>query len=746
MLSLAASGRSGRRARRFTRIVALPLMLFAGSCTVLPEATDETARAARLEADLAAVEAARFTPDRPITLYEAMARAVAFNLQSRVKALEADLADVELRQSNLEFLPNLDASGGLDRQNRATSRTTDRIQNSAQAGFAWNILDLGVSYARAKQQANQVMVAREHRRKAFNDILRDVRLAYWRVSSAQRLMRQAGALSGRIQKAVGYSQELQAERDRDAKVSIAYRRALLESVRTMVAFRREVADARAQLAELINVDPNAELRLAEARELHALPSLPFSAEEMERRALLNRAELRTEEYQKQIEEWRVREQLYSLLPGLDLSIGGNYASDSFLLSRTWATSGVQLGMNLFNLFSLPGRLEQQEKTGELAESRRRAVVMAVLAQVHIARRQYGDALYQFALSRRIADADRDLTGLVRLEAQLADGGFLETIEAGAREMRTGLDEHRAWLEVLRAHNALIHAVGAHALPEELESAGVQRIAVALRHQYADWDSPSSSSRGLTIMPLVRLIEAALPSAPAEPVPEVRSASAGAPLDLAALPLERVVVVSRSTPFAWEDGALEGLIGHSRIAAAGKAPERPIPAVLRPADGPSPGPADGIGADAAIAAGGEPLSAMGQPDDETGAASGPRVPPPPPMPRNGQAGASETGIEADFERDARSPLAIQVGAYRSRTTANDVMQRLRASLDETGYSGRVHSDRVISAQHGNLHAVRIGPIRDRSRASALCRDVRRQGFDCMALRPERIAVALLDGSP
>jgi hypothetical protein len=70
--------------------------------------------------------------------------------------------------------------------------TINALPTPPSAGLTWNILDLGVSYARAKQQANNVLIAKENQRKALQDIIREVRTAYWRAAGAERLM-------GRIQ-------------------------------------------------------------------------------------------------------------------------------------------------------------------------------------------------------------------------------------------------------------------------------------------------------------------------------------------------------------------------------------------------------------------------------------------------------------------------------------------------------------------------------------------------------------------
>ncbi len=89
-----------------------------------------------------------------------MARAVAYNLRYRVAEIERDIANAELEKSNFEMLPTLEATAGRDRNSVKISNSDDRIANTASVTFAWNILDLGVSYARANQQADEVLINR----------------------------------------------------------------------------------------------------------------------------------------------------------------------------------------------------------------------------------------------------------------------------------------------------------------------------------------------------------------------------------------------------------------------------------------------------------------------------------------------------------------------------------------------------------------------------------------------------------
>ena len=78
------------------------LLAFLGACSVTPEPMSENAREIRAASDLKVIHAKRFEPVQAISLYDAMARAVAFNLQHSVRQIERDIAEMELKQANEE--------------------------------------------------------------------------------------------------------------------------------------------------------------------------------------------------------------------------------------------------------------------------------------------------------------------------------------------------------------------------------------------------------------------------------------------------------------------------------------------------------------------------------------------------------------------------------------------------------------------------------------------------------------------
>ena len=359
-------------------ISGIALSLLTAGCVVAPDPIEPRGHVERSRQDLSTLKSTEFVPTKPIQLHEAMARAVAFNLRHRVAEIEREIAEAELEKNNFELLPSLDVSAGRDRNNVKISNSDDRITSTASATFAWNLLDLGVSYARAKQQADEVLIAQEQERKALQDIIRQVNAAFWRAAAGQQLLVKVHNIARDLQTAMKASREMERSRATDTISAVSFRRTIVESVKQSLAIRRELLEAKAELGELLNIRPGTPFELAKPATKISMPRLPMSVENLEVFALENRPELRIEKYNERISDWQAREALYNMLPGLKVSAGQNYSSDSTNLSPNWISTGVNMSMNLFQLFSGSSDIEIAKDKAELARRQRLALSMAVL--------------------------------------------------------------------------------------------------------------------------------------------------------------------------------------------------------------------------------------------------------------------------------------------------------------------------------------------------------------------------------
>jgi len=503
-----------KRHKRTIGVVALLFVLSA--CTVTPEPLGEKDQADRSKADLEALRSIEFVPTRPIALHEAIARAVAFNLRQRVSQIERNIAEAELDQANYDMLPTLELNANKKRSDVQVSSSDDRISKTADASFTWNLLDLGVSYARARQRADEVLIAREKERKALHDIIRDVNTAFWRAATGQRLMAKVAALTRDLKLAMEASRGMEETRATDVITAVAFRREVVGSVRQALTVQRELNEARSQLGELLNIRPGTEFSLALPAEKVSDFRLPMSVPEMEQHALLHRPELRIEDYNERKGDWEAREAIYRMLPGLDLSVGRNYSSETGNLSPNWISTGMKLSMNIFNLFSGTSEIDAAEQKSELARQQRLAMSLAVLTQLHLARVKFRNAEQQMRLVREIADSDRHLSRLVSVNGEFLNKDLFEAVRIATRQMISEMDEQRTLVDLVAAHTEVMHAIGQDVLPDRIPLNDVPALAGAIRDMTAKWyaaESRGNRPDGADTTPMGRLVDAVAPEKP-----------------------------------------------------------------------------------------------------------------------------------------------------------------------------------------------------------------------------------------
>ena len=215
----------------------------------------------------------------PITLDEAMARAIRYNLDHRLKMMEEVLGQKQLDLSNFDLLPKLTAQAGYTDRNHPLSSSststfnpgvttvpqsysTDQSDRTADLGFSWNLLDLGVSYYEAKEQADRVLVLEQRRRKVVQLMMQQVREAYWQAAGAQRLHDRIEPLLIQARAALNDSKQAQQEQLRAPLDTLNYQHELLDLMRQLEIVRDQLDEAKPRLASLMNLEPGKDFVLA----------------------------------------------------------------------------------------------------------------------------------------------------------------------------------------------------------------------------------------------------------------------------------------------------------------------------------------------------------------------------------------------------------------------------------------------------------------------------------------------------
>ena len=534
------------------------LAALAAGCSTLPEPFSAAEQRQLAHADRSAAQDGVEPLSRALTLSEAVARGLKYNLDHRSRMMEQALALGQADLSRYDMLPKLVASAGYSERNndsirRATDSVTgkpslanpyissDREHTTTDLGLTWNILDFGVSYFNAKQNGDRVLIAAERRRKAMHNLIQDVRSAYWRALSAQKLDGELRSTVALAQTALADSRKAENERLRNPMDALRYQRTLLENLRLLEGIRQELAAARIELAALINLPPGTAFTLAEPEADELTPHFKaFPVESMEEVAVANNADLREHFYNVRVAVAETRKSMLRLFPGLSFNTARKHDDDSYVINQSWRETGAQLSMNLFNLLSAPTLFNLSEASERLAAHKRMTIQMAVLAQVHLARQQYENAYLIYERSNAIWEVDQRIFEHSANREVAQTQSKLERVANNTAAIVSLLRRYQALAQVHAANGKLQATLGLEPRVDDLNAISLDELTAVVNEAIHHWGAQLVAPEAAVspVQPVPPLAEeagvAAAPDKAATPIP---APSAGALPALARAPSE-----------------------------------------------------------------------------------------------------------------------------------------------------------------------------------------------------------------
>lgn len=407
-----------------------------------------------------------------IDLYEAMARAIKYNLDTKVESMEEALRISELDLRNYDVLPKLVASSGYTARGSvdgASTATRDRSYNDADLTFSWNILDFGLSYVRAKQAGDKVWIQREIKRKIVNRSTEDVRTAYWRAVTYDRLSGRMRTLSAKVKTALGETRSLAANGNTSPIAALSYERELLQIQRELEILLGQLQVAKSQLAALMNLLPNEQYNLVVPDRKPMNLGVSSDYKKLYMTALEIRPEMRQLAYELRINDRELDAQLLQLLPGLQLYAGTNFDSNSFLQESNWIGWGAKASWNMLRLFSIPSTKRTIEAQEDLLHARSMSVAMAIMTQVHVSRVRFLHAKREHGTATELAIVQRKLLSQVKAE-QLAERTSTQVLLR--EEMNSIVTESKldmVYADLQNAYANLYASLGVDPFPKGMSS-------------------------------------------------------------------------------------------------------------------------------------------------------------------------------------------------------------------------------------------------------------------------------------
>jgi len=489
------------RRLQFRSALAALVTVMMGGCSLVPHPMTQAERAVEMQADRVAMFAGQEPLNHQLTLQEALARALKYNLDARVKVMEEALANDDLDLSRYDLLPkvgynaayltrnNVEASSsrsvttGL--QTLEPSTSTDRDRVVADLTLSWNLLDFGVSYYNARQQADRILVVEEQRRRVTQNLFQDVRRAFWRAAGAQVLNARIRSAIHEAEGALSNSRQVEKEGLRSPVDALRYQKALLDLLRQLESVEQVLAISKAELASLIDLPPGQNYTLAVPHSL-ALQPLSTSMARMEETALLLNPDIREQSYLKRISVDEAHKALLRLLPSANLSWGPNYDSNSFLVHNFWTAGAVRIGGYLNSLIMAPVTIKRVENAELLVDVRREALSIATLAKLHIAYQQYLAASRDYRRSSDLADVDQRLSQQIANRTETDVQGDLERISSEVSAVFSELRRYQAYAEAQAALGRIYATLGIDPVPGGAAVFDIRELSREIRRGMQDW--------------------------------------------------------------------------------------------------------------------------------------------------------------------------------------------------------------------------------------------------------------------
>lgn len=495
---------TNRSALRLKTGLALTLIAMIGAgCSVSPKALTPEEIANRVAADRVLMYQDQEPISGPLAFQDVVSRVMKYNLDFRLRMMEATLAQSRLDVGNWDMWPKLMANAGWQTRNNDSGGTSvniedptaitltpstsqERTRTVGGLEFSWNVLDFGVSYYRAKALADQALIAEERKRKVLQNLMQDSRIAYWRALGAQRLGDKIADLMKRSNIALARARQIEQQGLLPQAQALAYQRALLDSTTLLQIRRQDLEIARAELSALMNLAPGTQFRLVDNEEPE-LPALPGDLAKLEDVALKQRPELREEDYRRRISASDTRRAVLSALPNLSFDAGYKYDSNKFLYNNSWAQAGLRFSADLFRLLSLGSVKRAGKAQLEVDDTRRLAQAMAILTQVRVAALRYNLSRDELKVMSASAQVDKRLANFARASATSRVDSELELIRTEARALLSSYQRQIAYANAQGAWGRLYNSLGLDLTPTETEI-NLNQLSQAIGNSLRGWQN------------------------------------------------------------------------------------------------------------------------------------------------------------------------------------------------------------------------------------------------------------------
>lgn len=464
-------------------------MFCLSACAVSPQLMTQSERTAAIEANMLEINANQRLPIKNLALSDAVARAILHNHDYRSQQLVSALEKTQIDLSNWSMMPDVLASAGYKYRNpeNLTTSSANTINSSlseekrrrvADLMFSWNLLDFGMSYYRAQQQADKFLQSRERNRRVRHQIVQDTVTAWYRAEANARLQTRIDPLMVRVRQALDASRASETSRAETPLVALNYQRELLDMLQTLDALKKELSGSEHVLAAIIGVNPGVVVTTGKADLALTRPNLTVA--QLENVALHHRPDVQSALYQARITETEARLAVASLIPVPTVQFGPSYDSNTYLVRNSWFGASAQIAQSLMKPFRYGDIKASNEVREKLDREQTLALTAASLLQVNLANVQLNVAQEALKTAEMQLDVAQRINKQVRDATNSQQQPEINLIREDMKLLLTQVRRDLAALEVQSARVKLMTSIGFDLVPDDDELDDPSELAKAMR--------------------------------------------------------------------------------------------------------------------------------------------------------------------------------------------------------------------------------------------------------------------------
>jgi outer membrane protein, multidrug efflux system len=426
-----------------------------------------------------------------LTLSRAMAFGIKYNLDYRIRQANAALESGQLRLAQLIMFPSLTTTGslykrsndlissGVSNNGQPTSlvSSTPRFIRSSRVAFSWNVLDFGISYLKAKEQGEKALIAREEARKQAQQLSQDILVAYWHAYSAQQLLKKTVLFQALLNKSKTLIEMALLDKTIPKENLLNYQAALLDGSRQLFQLQQKYDKAILDLKKLTNLQIDARLVLApppiNLRRVQKFSDIDFK--KIDAISLVNRPELKGQNYQAKIAKYGIAKAVLSVIPGPTLNYGWNYTSNKFLLNAKWMDKSFELAWNLLNLAAFPTAYYNAKEIYKLELLKRMAITFAVLTETRYAYSIYQNISKEYVIAHQQTNNAKKLFELMSNRQKAFIANPQQVIMANLKLITSQMNEDLMLSDMSTALGEFYLSLGIDLIPRNLQLLSLPEI-------------------------------------------------------------------------------------------------------------------------------------------------------------------------------------------------------------------------------------------------------------------------------